>query len=258
MKRFLIIITFICHLTLVICHCAFALNGVTTDPSRAPFGARQLGMGGVGVAFGGDANAIFTDPAGLTGLEFPQLTAASRKLVIAETQYNLLAWALPTDYGTFGLGYVGLGTGGSLPTYLDPATGRILQDPSQEAGGYENSVIALSYCRDIVTPLKMSLGGNLKLFNQSLAGGGYNERGTGLSLDLAANYRFNRWLGLGADLQNVLGGNINWSGSQDKVGGYYKLGSKINVLGPTAEALIYDRSQQLFAGLDVDLPNNVL
>jgi len=257
MKRLLIITACICHLTLVICHSASALNGVATDPSRDQFGARQLGMGGVGAAFGGDANAIFSAPASLTGLEFPQLTAASRKLLLDETQYSLLGWAMPTDHGTFGIGYIGMGAGGSLPTYLDPATGRILQNPSQEVGGYENSVIALSFCREIVTPVKMALGGNLKIFNQSLAGGSYNDRGTGLSLDLGANYRFNRWLNLGANLQNVLGGGINWSGSQDQVGGYYKFGSKINVLGATEEALIYDRSQQLFAGVDIDLPTTL-
>jgi hypothetical protein len=246
-------------LLLLVC-CALparAVGGVAVDPSRDQFGARQLGMGGVSAAFGGDATALFGNPGSLTGFEFPQLTAASRKLLIDETQYNFLAWALPTDYGTFGLGYVGMEIGGSLPTYLDPATGRILQNPSQEVGGYENSVIALSYCRDLSTPVKISLGGNLKIFNQSLAGGGYNERGTGLSLDLGASYRYNRWLNLGANLQNILGGSINWSGSADKLGGYYKLGSKVNLLGTTEEALFYDREQKLFAGLDIDLPNNV-
>ncbi|MCU0641855.1 MAG: S-layer homology domain-containing protein [Candidatus Margulisbacteria bacterium] len=235
---------------MVIGHSAFALNGTTVDPGQNLFAPRQLGMGGVGAAFGGDANALFTNPSGLTGIEFPQLTSASRKLLADETQYNIFAWAVPTSYGTFGLGYAGLGVSGSLPTYLDPATGRILINPSQEAGSYDNSVIALSYSRRLST---FTLGGNLKLFNQALSGGGYSDRGTGLGLDLGAGYKMNHWLNVGANLSNILGGSIKWANTEDKLGANYKLGLAANVLGATGEALNFN-AQSLKAGFDLDLP----
>jgi hypothetical protein len=257
MKIFSIISIIVIHCSLFIVHSASALNGVTTDPSRDQFAARQLGMGGVGVAFGGDANAIFTNPSGLTGIEFPQLTTASRKLLLDETQYNLLAWAMPTAFGTFGLGYIGLGVNGSLPTYLDPATGRVLQNPSQEAGGYASSVVAVSYCRNITAPVKLALGGNLKFFNQSLAGGNYNDRGSGLSLDLSATIKPFTWLTAGANLQNLLGGSVQWTNSSDQIGRCYKVGVAANVLGATGEA-IYQSSQPLRAGIDLDLPAGAL
>ena len=236
---------------------AFAANGIALDPSRTLFNARQLGMGGVSVGFANDANGVFANPSGLTGLEFPQVTTSSRRLLMDETQYLLLGWAMPTDYGTFGIGYAGMGTGGSIPTMLDPGTGRIIQNPSLEVGSYSNSVLAFSYAREITTPIKLSAGGNLKFFNQALSGGNASDRGTGTGIDLGVTYRPLFWLTTGAVLQNIIGGSVKWSNSEDKIGGYYKLGAAATVLGPTQEALNY-YPQTLRAGLDLDLPSGVL
>jgi len=233
-----------------------ALSGVASDPSNPLFNARQLGMGGLSISFAHDANGVFTNPAELTNLEFPQLTTSSRRLLMDETQYLLLGWAVPTSYGTFGLGYVSMGTSGSIPTMLDPATQRIIQNPSIEVGSYNNTVLAVSYSRNLTTPIKLAIGGNLKFFNQALSGG-FNEQGTGMSLDLGLNYQVLSWLTAGSVLQNVLGGSVKWASSEDKISNYYKMGAAANILGPTAEALIY-HPQNLRAGLELDLPNNVL
>ena len=235
---------------------AYALDGVTTDPSLNLMAARQLGMGGLSVSFGNDASGVFANPAGLVGLEYPQIITSSRNITLDETQYLLAGWAMPTDLGIFGLGYAGMGTGGSYATTLDPATGRVLQDPSQEAGSYASSVIAVSYAREVKAPVKLSVGGNLKFFNQALSGAGVSDRGTGLGLDLGANCQVLPWLSAGALLQNLTG-SVNWSGSQDKVGGYYKFGASANILGASQEAL-YLNPQGLVAGLEIDLPNGVL
>ena len=238
-------------------HSALAVNGVTFDPSRTLYSARQLGMGGVSINFSNDANGVFSNPAGLTGLEFPQLTSSSRNIMLDETQYIMLGWAVPTDWGTFGLGYAGMGTGGSLPTYLDPATGRILQNPSLEAGSYANSVVAFSFTREIKTPLKIAVGGNFKLYSQALSGGGFADRGTGTGLDLGAIYRPLPWLSTGAVLQNIVGGSVKWNSTEDKLGGYYKIGVAANILGASGEAL-RAFPQPLRAGIDLELPSNVL
>ncbi|MFA5112741.1 MAG: S-layer homology domain-containing protein [Candidatus Margulisiibacteriota bacterium] len=236
---------------------ALAVNGVTLDPSRTLFNARQLGMGGVSVAFANDANGVFANPACLTGFEFPQLTTSSRRLMLDESQYLLLGWAMPTDYGTFGLGYAGLGVGGSLPTAIDPGTNRIIQDPTQEAGSYSNSVLALSYTRDLTAPVKMTVGANLKFFTQAITGTGASDKGTGMGIDLGATYRPLSWLTAGAVLQNLVGGSVKWTNAEDKMGGYYKLGIAANVLGASGEAL-YQNAQPLRAGIDLDLPAGVL
>ncbi|OGB89384.1 hypothetical protein A2625_07835 [candidate division WOR-1 bacterium RIFCSPHIGHO2_01_FULL_53_15] len=224
---------------------AFAVNGVASDPSRSLYTARQLGMGGVSVNFSDDGSGVFANPAQLTDFEFPQITTASRKLLLDETQYLFAGWAVPTAYGTFGLGYAGLGVGGSIPTTLDPTTGRITQNPSLEAGSFSNSIFALSYSRKINVPVKLSVGGNLKFFNQAVSGSG-GDRGTGLGLDLGINYKPLKWLETGVVLQNLIGGSIKWGTVEDKLGAGYKLGVRAAV------------SDQINAGLDLDLGSSSL
>ena len=234
---------------------SMAVDGVSLDPSQNLFSARQLGMAGLSLAFSDDANGVFTNPADTTEIKFPQLTALSRKIVFGETQYSLLSWMWPTNFGTFGLGYVTMGTAGSLATKLDPATGRIIINPSIEATDYSNTVMAISYARKVRQNL--SLGGNLKFFNQSLSGG-TNSKATGMGLDLTALLKARPWLTVGANLQNVLEPSLKWeNGTSDKIGGFYKLGCQINVLGASHEALRTNK-QELNAGIDIDLPHSNL
>jgi hypothetical protein len=237
-----------------------AVGGTSFDPSLTPFTARQVGMGGVAVGFANDANGIFSNPAGMVELEFPQLVATSRKLVLDETQYSLIGAAIPTDYGTFGFGYVTMGTGGSLPTQLDPGTNRIIIDPTREAMSYDNSVAAISYANKAKIPQlpnKIAYGGNLKFFSQGLSGD-FTSKASGMGLDLAASYQAKPWLTVGANLQNLLEGTMQWDGgASDKIGGNYKLGCKVNVLGSSKEAL-YQYPQTLHAGLDIDVSHSTL
>lgn len=230
-----------------------ALAGTALDPSSGQLAARSVGLGGATLLFADDANGVLVNPSSLTRLNFPQMLAAGRKILMEETQYTLLEWAIPTDNGTFGFGYTALGTGGSIPTKLDPATGRVIVDPSREAMGYSNSVMAFAYSRPVRSDL--SLGGALKVFNQSLSGA-TTSRGTGYGLDLSATYYHSSWLTLGANLQNLLSTPLQWErGGSDQLGGYYKLGCKINALGATNEALRYS-SQPVLVGIDIDIPHN--
>lgn len=251
-KRLIIIIA--CSLIAVP---AMAVGGVSLDPSSNPFTARQLGMGGISVGFSDDAGGMFYNPAGLANIEFPQLTATSRKLVLDETNYSLISWAIPTQWGTIGIGYIGLGTGGSLPTMLDPATNRIIIDPSREATSYDNTVTMISYSRKVKIPQlpnQIALGGNLKFFNQSLSGD-ITSRASGMGIDLGASYRTHEWLTVGASLQNLLEGNMQWSGGDsDKIGGNYKFGARINILG-SKEALV-KHAHTLYGGIDMDIPHS--
>jgi opacity protein-like surface antigen len=238
---------------------AIAVSGTSFDPSLNPFTARQVGMGGVAVGFADDANAVFNNPSGLADIEFPQLVATSRKLVLDETQYSLIGWAMPTDYGTFGLGYAGLGTGGSLPTMLDPASNRIIIDPSREAMGYDNNVMIFSYANSYKFPRiakKVKVGGNLKFFNQALSGD-VSSKATGMGIDIGASYRASDWITVGASLQNLIEGNMQWDGGDsDKVGGYYKLGLRANILGPKES--YREHPQLLYGGFDIDIPHSSL
>ncbi len=234
---------------------AFGVDGVSLDPSATLYTARQLGMGGVSVAFANDANGVLANPACLTKLEFPQMTGSSRKLVLDETQYTLFGWAIPSDWGTFGVGYAGISTGGSLPTKLDPATNRIIIDPSREATSYNNSVIALSYSREFFDWL--SLGLNLKSFSQVLSGD-MSSTASGMGYDFGVLVEPMSWAKFGANLQNISEATLAWDGgANDTVGGYYKLGCKLNLLGSSQEAL-KEHGQALAVGIDYDLPHSTL
>ncbi|MBU1026927.1 MAG: S-layer homology domain-containing protein [Candidatus Margulisbacteria bacterium] len=237
-----------------------AVSGTSFDPSTSIYSARELGMGGVSIAFSDDANGVFNNPAGLTGIKFPQLSGSSRRIILDETQYSLLSWAMPSDWGIFGFGFSGVNTGGSLATQRDPATNRIIIDPSREAVSYSNSVMLFSYAKETklgFLPNNISFGGSLKLFNQSL-NGGVASQATATGIDLNTSYKWNSWLTLGANLQNMVEGSLNWeNGESDTIGGYYKLGGKINLLGASNEAL-YTHQHKLDLGLDIDLPHNTL
>lgn len=250
-KRLLALTLFICLGVLPV----LAIGGVAVDPTQSIYSARLLGLGGVSLGFADDANSVFTNPADLVGVQFPQLSASSRKLLLNETQYLLTSMAIPTDYGLFGFGYVGLSTGGSMPTYRDPATGRITLDPSLEANTYSNTALIFAYSKELPTLPQFNVGGNLKIINQNISGTG-GDRGNGWGLDLGLTYQWSNYLKLAANAQNLLASPIKWAGSEDKLGGYYKVGGKLNWLG-SVEALV-QHSQQLAVGLELDLPNNVL
>jgi len=255
LKLRICILSIVCSLLLGAWSIAYAVDGITLNPASTLYNARALGMGGVSVAYANDASGVFANPAATAGLEFPQVLAASRKLVLDETQYTLFSWALPTDFGTFGLGYTSLNTADSLPTQRDPATERILLDPSREATSFDNSAVAISYSRQLNEMILV--GGNYKFFNQSFSGGVKQSVQT-TGLDLGVVFKPFSWLTAAANMQNLLEGSLAWSATaKDKVGGVYKLGSKVNILGSTAEAMLYHQ-QSLSAGFDLDIPHSSL
>ncbi|MFA4967220.1 MAG: S-layer homology domain-containing protein [Candidatus Margulisiibacteriota bacterium] len=233
---------------------AYADTGTTIDISRTIYSGRTLGMGGAHVALSDDGEGLFTNPSGLTKIQFPQMMGLSRTLFLDETSYSLFSWAMPTSWGTFGLGYSGAQTGGSSPTMRDPGTNRITINPSLEALSYNNSVTLLSYARALPW-YDISVGGNLKFFNQSLNGAGQYDHAGATSVDLAASYKPLKYLNLGVNLQNILGGSMSWKNASEKLGGYYKLGAALNVLGADA---LFKHDQNVIACFDMDIPHDVL
>lgn len=249
-KKYLITLIF-----LVILGPLLLAETLSFDPSNNLFSARNLGLGGCSIGFANDANGVFLNPAGMGNFAFPQLSGMSRKMLLEETQYNLLTWAMPTNIGTFGIGYVGISTGGSLPTMRDPGSARIIVNPSMEAMGYGNSVIGVSYSKKIRPNL--SWGTTLKFLTQYLDGS-VKSSAKATDIDLAVLYQHNPWLEVGANLQNMLSPNLAWDGgSSDKVGGLYKLGCKINVMGSSYEAW-RACDQKLIAGIDYAIPHQTL
>lgn len=236
---------------------ALADTGTSIDISRSIYSGRTMGMGEANVASANDGEGLFINPSQLATLQFPQMMGLSRKLVLDETDYTLYSYAVPTDWGTFGIGYAGAATGNSLPTTRDPGTNRVIVNPSLEATGYDTSVTIFTYARTLPWN-KISVGSNLKLFNQSLNGNGSFDRASGYGIDLSASYKPIYYLNLGATFQNIIASSINWQNSSDTFGGYFKLGAAMNVLGQNTAEAYRKFDQNIIACFDLDIPRDVL
>lgn len=248
-------------LTLASCILTLSHAATTIDPSRTVYLGKTLGMGGAHIGLSDDGEGIFSNPSGLAHIKFPQVTGLSRKIFLDQTSYSIYSFAMPTDIGIFGIGHVGTFINGSYATLRDE-NNRISINPSVEAMSYNNKVTMLSYSRDLSTIPSLSrfpilFGANLKYFEQILTGGGIGKTGTAYNLDLSATYKASSWLTFGGNLQNILGGSINWGNSQDKIGGFYKFGCAVNLLGDKANSL-YQSSQKVVGAIDIDLPHDVL
>src|SRR5512136_1179258 len=81
------------------------VSGSTADPSEIGVGARPLAIGKAFVGMEGDASNIFINPAGLAYISSPKVTSMSGQ-VIQDVSYTVIGGANPTDYGTFGIGYI--------------------------------------------------------------------------------------------------------------------------------------------------------
>ena len=237
---------------------ACAESPITFDTSRTIFTGRIMGMGGAGVALANDGEGIFTNPSGLTNIKFPQLVGMNRRMILDEVSTTVWGWALPTDWGVFGLGYSGSIIGDSFQTLRDPGNSRIILNPSLEALSYENSSTILTYSNSIPGS-KLSLGVSLKyLFSRIFTANQPVDAGTGINLDLSASYHPLNCLNLGINAQNILGQPVKWRNTAEKLGGFFKLGAALKLLGENSAEALYKYDQNITACVDLDLPHDTL
>ncbi len=208
------------------------------DPGYIGVGARPMGMGKAYVGVAEDGEGMFTNVAGLGRIKSPKLTSMYSN-VMGDVNYFVLGGAIPTDMGTFGLGYVGANVGDIL-LFGESISGH---HPIETGiGTYGNNVGYLSYGLNmgrVAGWMKgLYVGANLKYFSQS--GEGTTEalgnNGTGMDIDLGMLYEANEWLSVGASLQNCLpanmGGKIRYnSGIEEGIPMLAKVGSRVKVMG---------------------------
>lgn len=202
---------------------AFAKTSL--DLGVAGVGARPLGMGKAYVAIADDANAVFTNPAGLGLQKSWALTSMSTKL-FGSANYVLAGTAIPLDQGTIGIGYIGLQSPAGYSTVDETSVGEPLS--------YNSSEIILSYARNLKEVIHsstlgdLSVGISLKLINHKFDG--FDGNAQGMSTDLGIIYKPNQDLSLGANFAN-LGGKVKWnSGKEEEVESAGKLGCSFKLL----------------------------
>ena len=198
-------------------------------------GARALGMGSAFVAIADDATATYWNPAGLTKVKKHSFSAMysdtfstgdgswlSRGLVA----YNFVNYIYQIEnIGSLGLSWIRLGVddiprttfidinnNGVLGDYHDingngiKDDGELYIDKPEVAEYFSNTdnALLISYARQ-VHPM-VSVGGNLKLLNQSI----FENSGTGFGIDIGFIAEPYKGLRLGAILLDATGTQIRW------------------------------------------------
>lgn len=163
-----------------------ALGGETAPFLDIGVGARALGMGGAYTALADDANALYWNPAGLSKLEKREFTASHAEL-FESTRLDFLAYAHPTNKGTFAAGL----------TYLSQGKLEGRDSLGRRTAGYDASDAALSlgYARNLEFA---ELGTTVKYLQSHIAG----TQAQSVAADIGAKRAFDR-VSVGAALRNL-------------------------------------------------------
>jgi len=167
-------------LVLVGCLMFTAASAMAGDAGReSPFtsgaGARALSMGGGFTSIGDDASTVFYNPAGLTNLDYSELSFMHMTL-FEGIRYNYAAWVYPTlKLGGFGVALMRVGT--------DDITRRV---DFVETGtfDYSNFQMLLAYGNRVHPQIAFGL--NMKIVNQSIDT--YSDYGIGLDFSMLADF----------------------------------------------------------------------
>ncbi|MFA4967752.1 MAG: S-layer homology domain-containing protein [Candidatus Margulisiibacteriota bacterium] len=204
------------------------------DITRLGVGARPLGMGKMFAAISDDVSSMYLNPAGLYQLKNPEFLSMSGKFANT-VNYLTFAGALPSKFGTVGVGYASAGLGFSIPalTLVEIAPGEFRVIPSTTesvSSGYNNYVVSLAYGNVFLRP-DIYAGASLKFFNESFSGAAAGS-GSGIDLDLGAMYKPNSFLTLGLSGKNILpkdlGGKLRWtSGLEESIPATINIGGNL-------------------------------
>ncbi len=247
----------VCYLLFVFSAPAVAENGLISDPMTIGVGARPLGMGKAYVGVAEDAEAIFSNPAGIATITNPKLTSMYTSLM-GEVGYMVVGGAYPiNDKSAVGVGIV---NSSISDITLTSTTGA-----STGTGSWNNSVIFLSYgtYANALPMLKnldrdVLLGANLKYISSGGSGSTSvsNASASGMSADLAMLVPVTDYMNVGLNYQNALGGQISRSGSTDNVTPTLKLGTQVCLIGREGKAYNPHANRKLYANIDYDINSN--
>lgn len=190
------------------------------DVTGIGLSARPMGMGRAFLGFKNDAAVTLYNPAGLAQSDSFKFTSMSGTL-LSEIGLLSLGAAYPTQYGTIGASYISSNLSGINLTRIVGGTVEVLGQTN-----YTNTAMVLTYASGLdrfgflsgfLPANNINLGANLKLFNQSFSnqsGSLEGATGSGMDIDLSAQYTLNDDLIFGASLINILpiaaGGKFTW------------------------------------------------
>jgi hypothetical protein len=254
---------------------------IAWDPTRNIPNGRVLGLGKAYMGLADDTGAIYSNPAGLAGIDSWQLSSMSGRF-LEEFSYLSAAGLYPTRFGTIGIGFAGSFVGGAYVTKIadgsDPDDPIYELDTSVDPVSNSNTVTILSWGNQADKVLagttlseriaffkhpvfeSISLGASFKYFFASLTGdhiaSGAGDA-NGMEVDLGIQYQPPlKWLKLGLTAQNVLpfamGGKLSYAtGHEESYPAILEGGAAIRVLGQK-DSLLKFRDQEVLLLVDMD------
>ncbi len=156
-------------------------------------GARALGMGGAYTAIARDVNAIAWNPAGLSYLPNRGLGVTHAELT-ANTRYDFLGYAHPTQYGTFA----------AAGAYLSQGAIEGRDAQGRPIGKFQAADSAISMGYALKLSGGMRLGGNVKYIKSSIA----DVSAQSYALDFGSQYEIQGMRGPGVPMVGLAVQNL--------------------------------------------------
>ena len=193
-------------------------------------GGRALGLGGAYAALANDVTAGYWNPAGLSGILYPEITLMHDERFGDLVNYDYGAFALPVGKNsTLAFSVIRLGVDGIPDTRnaLIDNNGNGIFDGADRLDyskiSYFNAAdwaLYFSYAKK--TGENFSYGANLKLIRRNVA----DTSATGIGFDLGLQYFFSDKFTIGVNLQDATTTLIAWdSGTNELISPTLKVGS---------------------------------
>lgn len=206
-------------------------------------GARPTAMGGAYTALADDVNALYYNPGGLAHLKRREVGATHAQW-LGNTTFDFLGYAMPTKYGSFGLGVTRLGLGDIKN-----------RDANRNVSGSfqaSDTAYTLGYSRSVAR--WTGLGANLKYLQSRI--GQYSA--SAVAFDLGVHQRIpGRPLSLGFSVLN-LGNGMKFLDQRDPLPLSIGVGASYRIAGAMQLTMdvrreVYDRETNFSIGSEYAL-----
>jgi len=228
------------------------------DLSQIGVGARALGLGRAYAGGINDASSIFTNPAELANSQELNFTSMSGTM-FSDINYLLFGLTNLSPVGKIGIGYISASVGG-IPITATTGSGSTFAVVQTTTTDYTSGIIYLSFSRKLDAFLKgklesVSLGLNVKLFNQGFQGGGavmQDAVGSGMDADLGLIWQAKDWAKIGMVFNNFLptdyGGKFTWQKNNvtESIPMIVRTGGTFKILGVKGMRKIDNQELSLF------------
>lgn len=179
-------------------------------------GGRALGMGGTHVALAHDVSAGYWNPAGLSGLSFPEVAYMHAERFAGVVSFDYGSMAVPINArSTFGLSFFRSGVNDIKNTLdaWDPERNAPRANPEDHISSFSAADMAffLSYARMLRDNL--TVGVSAKVIRRNI---GEFADAWGYSFDVGAQYRLGQIM-FGVNLQDAAGMRQSWSVNQSEL-----------------------------------------